>query len=399
MVRGVRLGEDLRERAVGLVAAGSSLSGAARSLGVAVSTLRPWVVAVFGESMAPGPRGGLRLARSPAREPSGRFLSGEDRAVIQVGLAQGLTLTAIAALIGRATSTVSREVARGRGTDGVYRSQPAQWAAARRRARPKAFKLAANPALAAVVSEGLDQGWSPGLIAKMLKVAHPGDQTGRVSHETIYRALYVQARGGLRQDLATRLSTGRSARRPHGRAPVGAKATFSGALRISQRPPEVADRAVPGHWEGDLIMGARNGSAIGTLVERSTRFAILLHLPQGRHAETVAQAMIAAMSDLPAHLRRSITWDRGTEMAAYDHIQLNLQAPVYFADPYSPWQRGSNENTNRLLRFWFTKGSDLSTWTPEQIQRVQDMLNARPRPTLDLRTPAQALADYLTATP
>ncbi|MBW0253694.1 IS30 family transposase [Cellulomonas sp. PS-H5] len=397
MVRGVVLGEDVRERAVALVAAGSSLSAAGRLLGVAVSTLRPWVVAAFGEPMAMGPRGGLRLPRPPAGEPSGRLLSGEDRAVIQAGLAQGLTMTAIAVLIGRDKSTVSREVARGRSADGVYRSQLADRMAAGRRARPKAFKLAADPALAAVVTEGLDQGWSPGLIAKMLKTAHPHDHTGRVSHETIYRALYVQARGGLRQDLAKRLSTGQTARKPRTRAAVGARATFSGALRISQRPPEVTDRAVPGHWEGDLIMGTRNASAIGTLVERSTRFAILLHLPQGRRAEAVAEAMIAAMSDLPAHLRRSITWDRGSEMAAYDRIQLDLQAPVYFADPHSPWQRGSNENTNRLLRFWFTKGTDLSTWTPEEIRRVQDMLNARPRPTLDLRTPAQALAELLTA--
>ncbi|GEL96411.1 hypothetical protein CCO02nite_30690 [Cellulomonas composti] len=167
-------------------------------------------------------------------------------------------------------------------------------------------------------------------------------------------------------------------------------------MQIGQRPPQVADRAVPGHWEGDLIVGAGTRSAIGTLVERSTRFVILLHLPGPRTAEAVADAMIAQMSDLPAHLRRSITWDRGSEMAAYDRIQLDLQAPVYFADPYSPWQRGSNENTNRLLRFWFTKGSDLSTWTNDDIRRVQDTLNARPRPTLDLRTPAQALNDYLT---
>lgn len=395
MVRGVRVGLDVRERVVELVAAGSSLSGAARQVGVSVSSLRPWVVAAFGP-LAMGPGGGLRLPRPPAREPAGRFLSGEDRAVIQAGLGQGLTLTAIAVSIGRATSTVSREVARGRGVDGVYRSVPAGRAAAARRARPKAFKLATNPALAAVVTDALDQGWSPGLIATMLKVAHPHDHTVRVSHETIYRSLYVQARGGLRQDLARSLSTGRTARKPQGRAVVGARATFAGALRISQRPPEVADRAVPGHWEGDLIMGARNGSAIGTLVERSTRFAILLHLPDGRRSEAVAQAMITAMSDLPAHLRRSITWDRGTEMAAYDRIQLDLQAPVYFADPHSPWQRGTNENTNRLLRFWFTKGTDLSVWTPDDLRRVQDSLNARPRPTLDLRTPAQALNDYLT---
>lgn len=398
MVRGVRVDPEVRARVVDMVLAGSSLAGAARSVGVAVSSVRPAVLAAVGQPLALGPHGGLALRRAPVRMASGRFLSGEDRAVIQAGLAQGLTLTAVAVLVGRDKSTVSREVARGAGPDGVYRSGFADRLAAQRRARPKVFKLAADPVLAARVTQWLDQGWSPGLIAKMLKTAAgAGEDTGRVSHETIYRALYVQARGGLRQDLARRLSTGRTARKPRGRAQVGAAATFSDVLRISQRPAEVADRAVPGHWEGDLIIGAANRSAIGTLVERSTRFVILLHLPGPRTAEAVAAAMIAQMSELPAHLRRSITWDRGSEMAAYDHIQMQLQAPVYFADPHSPWQRGSNENTNRLLRFWFTKGTDLSTWTPQEIRRVQDTLNARPRPTLDLKTPAQALAEHLTA--
>jgi len=399
MVRGVRLGDEVRSRVVELVLAGASVSAAARSVGVALSTVQPWVARAVGEPMALGARGGLRPALPPARGPSGRFLAAEDRAVIQAGLAQRLTLAAIGALIGRDKSVVSREVARGRGPDGVYRSEAAERAARRRRSRPKTFKLAANRALSAQVETWMDDGWSPGLIAKVLKVEHPGEDAWQVSHETIYQALYVQARGNLRQDLARRLKTGRTTRKPRGRAPVGAAATFSSALRISQRPAEVADRAVPGHWEGDLIMGAGNRSAIGTLVERSTRFAILLHLPGPRTAEAVAEAMIAQMSDLPAHLRRSITWDRGSEMAAYDRIQLDLQAPVYFADPHSPWQRGSNENTNGLLRFWFTKGSDLAPWTAPEIRRVQDTLNARPRPTLGLRTPAQALADLLETPP
>ena len=397
MVRGARVPEEVRARVVDQVLAGSSLKAAARAVGLAPSTVRPWVRAAVGQPLARGARGGLALPRGRPRVASSRFLSGEDRAVIQSGLAQGLTLTAIAGLVGRDKSTVSREVARGVGADGIYRSGFADRLAAQRRARPKAFKLASDPALAEMVTQALDQGWSPALIAKMLKVAHPGDQTVRVSHETIYRALYVQARGGLRQDLARRLSTGRTARKPRGRALLGNAATFSEVLRISQRPAEVADRAVPGHWEGDLIIGAANRSAIGTLVERSTRFVILLHLPGPRTAEAVATAMIEQMSDLPAHLRRSITWDRGSEMAAYDRIQMQLQAPVYFADPHSPWQRGSNENTNRLLRFWFTKGSDLSVWTPQEVRRVQDTLNARPRPTLDLKTPAQALAQHLAA--
>ena len=217
-----------------------------------------------------------------------------------------------------------------------------------------------------------------------------------MSHETIYRSLYVQSRGSLRADLYQRLSTSRASRKPRER--VGAAKggrPFKDALKISQRPAEVADRAVPGHWEGDLIIGTGGTSAIGTLVERTTRYVLLLHLPGDHTAETVATAMVSAMSDLPAHLRRSLTWDRGSEMAGYVDIQLDLQMPVYFADPHSPWQRGSNENTNRLLRHWFEKGTDLSGWSPEDLKRVATMLNARPRPTLDLKTPAQALKNLL----
>lgn len=397
MTRGVRADLVVRRRVVDLVLAGSSVQAAARAVGVASTSARGWVRSAIDEPMVLGARGGLAPALAPPRAKSGRFLTAEDRAVIQAGLAQRLTLTRIGVLIGRDTSVVSREVVRGRSRDGVYRSTFADRAAAARRARPKAFKLVANPALGAQVSEWMDQGWSPGLIAKMLAAQHPGDQTWQVSHETIYQALYVQARGQLRQDLARSLSTGRTTRKPRGRAHRGSAATYAGALQISDRPAQVADRAVPGHWEGDLIMGSANRSAIGTLVERSTRFVILLHLPAARTAEAVADAMIEQMSALPAHLRRSITWDRGSEMAAYQRIQLDLQAPVYFADPHSPWQRGSNENTNRLLRFWFTKGTDLTPWTAEQIRNVQDTLNARPRPTLNLRTPAQALAEQLAA--
>jgi IS30 family transposase len=256
-------------------------------------------------------------------------------------------------------------------------------------------KLAANPRLRQRVEAWMDQGWSPGLTAHVLAEEAGGDQTERVSHETIYRALYVQTRGVLRQDLAKKLSTGRTKRRPQGSGDRRGRAIYEHAFTISERPPEVADRAVPGHWEGDLIMGTTNQSAIGTLVERSTRFVILLHLP-GRHtADEVATAMINRMSELPEHLRRSITWDRGSELAEYRRVQLALKAPVFFADPHSPWQRGSNENTNRLLRFWFEKGTDLRAWNATDIRRVQDTLNRRPRPTLDYRTPAQALAQLL----
>jgi IS30 family transposase len=218
---------------------------------------------------------------------------------------------------------------------------------------------------------------------------------GSVSAETIYQALYVQTRGGLRADLHRQLSLKRSQRKSGTSIGRGGGHTYDHAMRISQRPAKVADRAVPGHWEGDLILGPSNRSAIGTLVERSTRFVILLHLP-GRHdAPSVAEAMIREMSKLPHHLRRSITWDRGSELADYVDIQLELQAPIYFCDPHSPWQRGSNENTNRLLRFWFEKGTDLSNHSPEDLARIAATLNARPRPTLALKTPAQALAELL----
>jgi transposase, IS30 family len=216
----------------------------------------------------------------------------------------------------------------------------------------------------------------------------------RVSHETIYQALYVQTRGQLRHDLSRQLSLQRPARKPRGDRRQ-ARSPYREAFRISQRPAEVADRAVPGHWEGDLIVGAGSGSAVGTLVERTTRFTVLLHLP-GRHdADTVAETMIDQMNKLPDHLRRSLTWDRGTELAAYRRIQLDLNMPVYFCDPHSPWQRGTNENTNRLLRFWLTKGGDLSLHTAADLDRIAATLNQRPRPTLNLQTPAQALAALL----
>jgi len=240
--------------------------------------------------------------------------------------------------IGRSQSVVSREISGHRGPDDQYYATLAHTRAHQARRRPRALKLVMRPQLAARIEAWMDEGWSPKLIADMLAAEHPVDHTERVSHETIYRALYVQARGGLRHDLAKQLSTGRASRasRKHrDGAGRGLKATYANALQISQRPPSVADRAVPGHWEGDLIKGAKGLSRIGTLVERSTRFVILLHLPERGTADAVTTQMITQMGELPAHLRRSIAWDRGSELAAYDRIQLDLQAPVYFADPHS----------------------------------------------------------------
>lgn len=241
----------------------------------------------------------------------------------------------------------------------------------------------------------MDEGWSPKLISSMVVHYFGDDQTMHVSHETIYQALYVQTRGNLRADLAQKLSLKRKKHVPHA-ADRRKNSPYKEAFTISDRPAEVEDRAVPGHWEGDLIIGC-DGTAIGTLVERTTRFTILLHLPGDHTADTVAAAMIHEMGKLPEHLRRSITWDRGTELAEYAQIQIALDTTLYFCDPHSPWQRGSNENTNRLLRFWFEKGSDLSAHTPEDLRRVAAILNRRPRPTLGLETPATRLNQLLLA--
>jgi IS30 family transposase len=322
-------------------------------------------------------------------------LTSEDRAVIAAGVRQHLSYRQIGDLIGRTGSVIWREVTRNKGPDGSYWAPLAHRVAHEQRRRPKTFKLVEQPALCGRIEEWMDQGWSPKLIASVLAADHPPGSMGRVSHETIYQALYVQTRGTLRADLHKQLSLKRSARRCRSGTQRGAS-PYREAFKISQRPAEVEDRAVPGHWEGDLILGTANGSAVGTLVERSTRFTILLHLP-GRHdAESVADAMIKEMRQLPEHLRRSITWDRGTELAAYQRIQLKLGAPVYFCDPHSPWQRGTNENTNRLLRFWLEKGSDLSVHTAQDLDRIAATLNRRPRPTLDLQTPAQRLEALLT---
>jgi IS30 family transposase len=321
-------------------------------------------------------------------------LTRDDRAVIAAGVRAGWSYARIGREIGRDKSVVWREVTRNRGPDGSYWGPVAHRAAHERRRRPKPFRLVTEPGLCRRIEDWMDQGWSPKLIARVLREDSPHMIMGRVSHETIYQALYVQARGSLRKDLFRQLSTKRPRRIPQGRR--RSSSPYKEAFTISQRPADVADRAVPGHWEGDLIMGSPGSPAVGTLVERSTRFTILLHLP-GRHdAETVAEAMIQEMSQLPEHLRRSLTWDRGSELARYDKIQLELDMPVYFCDPHSPWQRGTNENTNRLLRHWFTKGTDLARFTAADLRRIAASLNARPRPTLDMRTPAQALDALLT---
>lgn len=308
------------------------------------------------------------------------------------GLDAGLSYAAIGQHLGRDRSVIWREVQRNRVRAGEYHARLAHARAAQNAKRPKMFKLA-DLGLCTAIEAWMDDGWSPKLISTVLAHDYADDKLMQVSHETIYRSLYVQTRGQLRADLHKCLSTQRGSRRPRGKPERVSR--FRDVIEISKRPAEVNDRAVPGHWEGDLIIGSGQGSAIGTLVERSTRFTILLHLPIDRTAESVATAMITAMSALPDHLRRSITWDRGSEMAGWQDISLQLQAPVYFCDPRSPWQRGTNENTNRLLRFWFEKGSDLGGYSEADLKTVADKLNTRPRPTLNLDTPAQRMAALL----
>ena len=398
-----RWSREVREEFYWLVCAGGSVDGSARTLGVARTSAQWWwrQSSPMKISFAQGRVGGLGSSAPLAdpgqgREGVRRALTSEDRAVIAAGRRQNLSYQQIGDLIGRNKAVVWKEVQRNTGPDGVYWAPLAHLAAHERRHRPKPFKLVENPELCRRIEEWMDQGWSPKLIAAVLAADHPPGTIGRVSHETIYQALYVQTRGNLRADLHKQLSLKRSVRKPRGGRPTGARAVYAEAFTIRDRPAEAADRAVPGHWEGDLILGSTDsGSAVGTLVERTTRFTILLHLP-GRHdAASVAEAMIREMSQLPQHLRRSITWDRGTELAGYRDIQLRLNTPVYFCDPHSPWQRGSNENTNRLLRFWLEKSSDLHAHTAEDLRRIADTLNRRPRPTLDLETPAQRMNKLL----
>ena len=402
----------LVEEYVSLIASGVAFREADRRVGVGYGPgLRWWAkfvpMDVADGLVSIGRRGGLHGSSSAPATPVGqaceksdqssrgrRPLSEADRAVIAAGRAKEMSLREIGDLIGRHHSVVGRELERNSGPEGHYSPAVAHRAAHERRRRPKVFKLVANPELCRVIEDWMDDGWSPQLIATMLREDPQRSMMERVSHETIYQALYVQGRGGLRRDLAARLATGRKQRKPRNAERRGTS-IYREAFKISQRPAEVADRAVPGHWEGDLIMGSGNTSAVGTLVERSTRFVMLLHLPERHDADTVAEAMIRQMSRLPEHLRQSLTWDRGVEMANYRDISVQLKMPVYFCDPHSPWQRGSNENTNRLLRFWLTKGTDLSPFTAKDLDRIAATLNARPRPTLNLKTPAQALAELL----
>jgi transposase, IS30 family len=369
----------------GLVRAGVSWRVAAARCGLPEQTAEVW----FRQA------GGVKA--NGTWPVGGRYLGVAEREEIALGLAAGKPLRAIARQLGRPASTICREVARNRTTKGRYRALGAQAAAESRARRPKVAKLAAGRMLRDRVEHCLDQEWSPRQISRRLVIDFPDQPEMRVSHETIYQSLYVQGRGALRRELAASLRTGRVLRRPRRPAgqPTGA-GHLKGRISISERPPEAGDRAVPGHWEGDLILGKGGASAIGTLVERSTRFCLLLYLPSGRHdAVTVAAAMTETMLGLPAHLRKSLTWDQGKEMARHAQISVATGLDIYFCDPHSPWQRGSNENTNGLLRQYFPKGTILSGHSRQHLGQIAAKLNGRPRQTLGYRTPAEALNDLL----
>jgi transposase, IS30 family len=322
-------------------------------------------------------------------------LSLADRSEIYAGLAAQDSGAVIARRLEVHPSTVTREIAANGGRVG-YRPLAAHRRALRAARRPQWTKLETNPRLAGYVIEQLQQLWSPEQIARRLIEEFPDDVEMRVSHETIYQSLYVQGRGALRKELAQCLRTGRAVRRQRNQRNAR-PGKIVGMVNISERPAEVEDRAVPGHWEGDLIIGARGRSAIGTLVERTTRFVMLLHLPDGHSAAEVNAAMAAKIAELPDALVRSITWDQGTELARHRQFSIDTGVDIYFCDPHAPWQRGSNENTNGLLRQYFPKSTDLNVHDAARLDAVADQLNGRPRKTLDWKTPAEALASLLDA--
>ncbi|MCX2750528.1 IS30 family transposase [Arthrobacter sp. MI7-26] len=328
---------------------------------------------------------------------SARYLSLPEREKIADLRSQGTSMQAIGRALGRSVGTISREVKRNSHPVLGYQPYGAHRTATAARARPKESKLAAAGGLRDYVTDKLRIRWSPEQISKALIKDFPDDEQMRVSPETIYQALYFQARGGLKREVKEALRTGRTRRKKQKSPEERASRFRDPMINISERPAEVQDRAIPGHWEGDLITGAHNQSAIATLVERTTRYVMLVHLPVDHTAESVRDGLIKTMVTLPAHLRGSLTWDQGVEMAKHKAFSIATDMDVYFCDPASPWQRGSNENTNGLLRQYFPKGTDLNAYGPEDLEHVAQELNARPRKTLGWKTPAESLRDLLIA--
>jgi IS30 family transposase len=354
-------------------------------------------VAVIDTSRRTGRRvlvdaGGVRPRRG--RDLKGRCLTFTEREEIALGRAASESLRSIAARLRRSPSTISRELARNQDPNRGYRATTAHVLAYDRASRPKPAKLATNLVLRAKVEKDLEKKYSPEQITGRLRVEFPEDPEMRVSPETIYQSLYVQSRGALRRDLAVCLRTGRALRRPSRK--VGQrKNRIPNMINISERPPQVEDRAVPGNWEGDLIIGKQNQTAIGTLVERRTGYTMLLHLPDGYKPEQVRDALAAKIKTLPDSLRLSLTWDQGPEMRDWKHVSIDADIDIYFCDPHSPWQRGTNENTNGLLRQYFPKGTDLGVHSSEDLDWVAQELNDRPRKRLAFKKPIELIGDLL----
>jgi IS30 family transposase len=361
---------------------GEFISDAAVAAGTYRKQGTRWVIA----------NGGVRPRRG--RGLKGRCLSFAEREEIALGRAGGESIRAIAARLGRSPSTISRELSRNGTNAGQYRASSAHALAYHRASRPKTAKLAVNLALRTKVEHDLSKRYSPEQIAGRLRQEFPDDPEMWVSTETIYQSLYVQSRGALRRDLAKCLRTGRALRRPS-RAPGQRKNRIPNMINISERPAEVADRAVPGDWEGDLIIGKRNLSAIGTLVERATGYTMLLHLPQGYKPEQVRDALAAKIKTLPDAVRHTLTWDQGPEMRDWKTVSVDADIDIYFCDPRAPWQRGTNENTNGLLRQYFPKGTDLSIHSAADLDWVAQELNDRPRKRLGFRKPIEEIGDLL----
>ncbi|MDN4172343.1 IS30 family transposase [Nocardioides sp. SOB77] len=384
MPHGVLVPREVRGEFWSLVRAGMSPAQAAIGLGASKDAGNMWFRNAGGVKPTL-PKPGLRTRRA---------LTLEDRESIGLLHAARTGVREIARALGRDPSVISRELARNTTKSGGYRPLGAHQRTEVRARRPKVAKLAQPGPLRDFVVAKLDEDWSPRQIANVLAVEHPEDPDRRVCAETVYQSIYIQSRGALKRDLAAHLRRGRTQRKPQNR-PQERRGRLVGTISISQRPAEAADRAVPGHWEGDLIMGRENGSAIGTLVERSTRFVLLIHLP-GRHtASEFHDAVIPTLNSLPAELKRSLTWDNGKEMAMHREITMATDMAIYFADPRSPWQRGSNENANGLLRQYFPKGVSLRQYSPADLTEAARRLNTRPRETLGWKTPAQALNQLL----
>jgi IS30 family transposase len=409
-----RMPKDCERRFWRLIAQGWSTERAAAEVGLSANTGQRWFTQAGG------------MAPMPLAEPSGRFLSLAEREHIDLRWEDGASKAQIARELSRHRSTIGRELDRNRlqgyphkpplpdgarrrpgpapGSQGPgrrprvrYRAAAAQAKAEVAARRPKPATLRTHPVLRAWVADKLQQRqWSPEQIARRLRLEFPDDESMRISHEAIYQSLYVQGRGGLRRELTACLRTGRALRKPRRRAD-GRRERIKDKVMISERPAEADDRAVPGHWEGDLVLGTDGRSAVGTLVERTTRFVMLLHLPTDHGAETVRDAITDKITALPAALRRSLTWDQGIELARHAELTIAANLPVYFCDPHSPWQRGSNENTNGLLRQYLPKGSDLSVHTAADLDTIADKLNGRPRKTLGFRTPAEQIDRLLSA--